>query len=115
MSAFPEGGELISEVVAIVGIKLDQAGKGIEGEIEIVQNGEGINDFETNEFGFGKFVLRPESGSTYSLKYNGMTYPVPEIRSSGVNMSARTTEDLFTLHINEQGVPEIKDYCIISH
>ena len=113
IQAFPEGGALIDGIVSILGVKMEQEGQGIEGEIEVYQDGESINSFDTNKYGFGKFVLKPEYGSEYKLSYEGLEFSLPEIQLRGVNIRSRTTKDLFTLYINEKGITDIKNYKVM--
>ena len=113
LQAFPEGGVLLSDVVSVVGIKLQRGNSGIEGEIELFQDGESVDLYETNKFGFGKIVFTPKQGSVYTIQYDDQDYTLPEPKSQGVNIRTRTTEDLFIISIDEKGVSDIAEYTAL--
>jgi hypothetical protein len=113
LQAFPEGGVMLSDVVSVVGIKLQRGNIGIEGEVEFFQDGESVDYYETNEYGFGKIVFAPEQGSTYTLQYEDLSYTLPTSQSQGVAMRTRTTEELIVVSIDEKGVPDITEYSAL--
>ena len=107
IAAYPEGGDLINGVVSNVGIKLQNGKNGIEGEVELFQDGESVDFYETNEYGFGNIVFTPEEGSTYMLQYDDVSATLPKAKTQGLSIRTRTTTDLFTIYIAEKRVPDI--------
>lgn len=110
VQAFPEGGELINDIASIVGVKMVKGGKGISGVLELLKNDKSIDEVETNEHGFGRFVIKPEAGSNYSLIYNDQPYELPEAKQDGVNIRVRTTTELFTIFFNAKDIPNLAEY-----
>ena len=113
LQAFPEGGDLINDVVSIIGVKLERGGKGFSGKIELLQDDQPIGSVDTNEYGFGRVVIKPQSGSRYVLNYNGEKHELPVAKDQGLNIGSRTTTELFTIYVNAKDVPDIVDYSAI--
>jgi len=113
LAAYPEGGDLLNGVVSNVGIKLQNGKNGIEEEVEFFQDGESVDFYETNEYGFGNIVFTPEEGSTYTLQHGEVSATLPKARSQGVSIRTRTTTDLFTIYIAEKRVPDIALHTVM--
>ncbi len=72
---FPEGGDLVQDLISRVAVKtMDASGRGIplKGEI-FTTNNEIVANVATNKNGLGQFSLQPKAGQTYIFKgeYNG--------------------------------------------
>lgn len=67
---FPEGGSMIEGVTGVVAFKaVDGSGKEIKANGSIISSrGDTISTFQSNALGLGSFMLKPEQGTTYSVK-----------------------------------------------
>jgi hypothetical protein len=92
---FPEGGNLVSDVLCKIGFKaIDSKGKGIDflGFV-INERGDTVARFRPFKFGLGNFLLKPQSNHTYKtviVSTEGKTIinkPLPEVYSNGYVMN----------------------------
>ena len=113
LQAFPEGGDLLNDIVSIAGVKLLNGNKGISGTLTLYEDDEPINDIETNEVGLGKFVLKPQQGSTYTIKYGEESYTLPKALDIGLHLRTRTTTEAITIYIDQRGVTNSPEHSIM--
>jgi hypothetical protein len=115
---FPEGGDLINNVVNRVAFKAKNTlGHGMEAEGVILdQNGNELVEFSTVHNGMGSFELEPKSGSVYTARVSvsgnrPQLVDLPAARNEGValrvsNVNGNIQIDLATgLSGNDQGYP----------
>ncbi len=114
LSAYPEGGSLIVDIPSVVGIKLESASKGIKGQVELLKNGFVQKTIETNEYGFAKLLLKPESNTTYALRHDGVSYEIPTALSSGIGIMTRTTEDFINVKVDYRSINKLSDYSLMA-
>ncbi|HUH34169.1 MAG TPA: hypothetical protein VLZ28_09445 [Daejeonella sp.] len=92
---FPEGGELINNVIGKVAFKAIQEkglGLGVKGEISD-NTGVVVSKVQSQHFGMGSFLLTPEPGKTYTANLvfdNGIkkSVPLPAAKSAGIALAA---------------------------
>lgn len=87
---FPEGGNLVDQLVSVIGFKaVDNQGKGTGASGTVVdESGKNIVSFRSAYSGMGRFNLKPESGHHYTavVKFSDGTaqnVPLPQIAGSG--------------------------------
>lgn len=110
---FPEGGNLVNEVVCKVGFKaVSSIGKGtdIEGVIEEIGTGV-ISEFKSEHLGMGVFNHFPKPNKQYvaKVKYGGkeLAFPLPKAYETGSvlsigNLLADNIKVTFTHHISPE-------------
>jgi len=113
IQAFPEGGHLLSDIVSIVGVKLLSGNKGIGGTLMLYEDDEPINDIQTNEVGLGKFVVKPQQGSIYTIKYGEKTHTLPTALDAGLHLRTRTTTEAISIYIDQRGVINSSEHSIM--
>ncbi len=90
---FPEGGYLIDEVPAVVGIETkDENGNPMAAKGVLYENNIQLAEFETNNDGLGKFSVRPSAANTYTVKLQTaeeVVYSLPTILNEGVTLSLK--------------------------
>lgn len=86
---FPEGGDLVTGLQSVMGLKItDGFGNGIilKGNI-IDEEGNGVNSFQTHEFGLGAVSITPKKDTRYyaDISVDGISYkiPVPKALDNG--------------------------------
>ncbi|MEM9674025.1 MAG: TonB-dependent receptor plug domain-containing protein [Bacteroidota bacterium] len=91
---FPEGGELVGDLVSMVGFKAtgpDGQGLAIKGRI-IDQWQREVTTFKSQQFGMGRFILKPSTGNAYRAEVEiagiPLTFPLPDVKSQGYTMRA---------------------------
>lgn len=66
---YPEGGNLVNGISGTVGWEAkDQRRSVMEVEALLFQNGQLIDTIQTNSYGIGRFVLKPQAGSIYQVR-----------------------------------------------
>lgn len=66
---YPEGGNMVNQLVSNVSWEVkDQQNRPISLKAFLFRNEKVIDTIETNSYGIGKFMLRPEIGLNYSVK-----------------------------------------------
>ena len=118
---FPEGGTLVYGIQNTIGIKItDNQGNEIttSGKIKD-QNNSSIQDFETYEFGLGKFAYLPKVGHTYyaSILINGeekkFALPVPE--NDGYVLNLVQHKEQITIRLSTTIPDGLKGALLIGH
>ncbi len=89
---FPEGGNMVDDLLAVVAFKAtDASGKPVEIN-GIIRSDDTvvIASFKSYHDGIGKFQFKPKAGKKYvaAIAFQGQTvfYPLPEAQSSGINL-----------------------------
>jgi hypothetical protein len=89
---FPEGGDLVGELMASVAVQsTDPDGRGVEVNGQVYDNlGNPSGSFVTGRFGLGRFMLNPDSGRQYYavVEVDGerMRFELPEVKSRGYTL-----------------------------
>lgn len=117
---FPEGGNLVSGLQNTMGVKItDKTGKGLAFSGRIVdQAGAVSQQFETYEFGLGKFTYEPESGKRYFAILDGKTpkkYPLPSPMSKGYVLHVRNTKEHITIRVESNLTSGLQNTLLIGH
>ena len=110
---FPEGGNLVNEVVCKVGFKaVNSSGKGIDIEGVIEEIGTGVvSEFKSEHLGMGVFnhYAKPNKQYIAKVKYGGkeLTFPLPKAYETGSvlsigNLLADNIKVTFTHHISPE-------------
>lgn len=118
---YPEGGNLVYGIQNTMGIKVtDTQGNEIATSGKIIdQNNTLIKDFETHEFGLGKFSYLPEIGSSYyaSVNVNGQekkfALPIPEKEGYVLNVVQNTEQ--ITIKVTSNIADALKGALLIGH
>lgn len=91
---YPEGGQLVEGLESTVGCHItDPEGNGLIAYGAVVKNGnDTISRFGTSAHGFGRFLLRPDPGASYSVYISSSggrtgTYPLAAASRSGYVLS----------------------------
>jgi hypothetical protein len=92
---FPEGGNLVSGIASIVGVKAtDQYGKSVNFKGAVLnQKNDTLVRFQALKFGIGHFAFKPESGVVYhaviTVGGKKMTEDLPTINTTGYVMNLK--------------------------
>ncbi|MES2828647.1 MAG: TonB-dependent receptor plug domain-containing protein [Bacteroidota bacterium] len=116
---FPEGGNLVENIPAKVGIKITNSdGLGENAEGIIVDNaGQEIVKFDVSHFGLGNLIVNPEPGKTYTAKIKFKdgsegSYNLPKAITDGYGLSVKNNENDIQVRImlskNMVGKGELK-------
>lgn len=108
----PEGGNLLSgieQTIAYKAIGISGLGVDVKGDV-LDQSGKTVTSFVSTHIGMGKFSFIPVSGNTYTARimYNGenYTYPIPEVESSGWNISVERIPQNFEITVHSLDIPQ---------
>ncbi|TCC98348.1 hypothetical protein [Pedobacter hiemivivus] len=89
---YPEGGNLINGILGRVGVEVkDQQLAVVSLKAQLYKNDTVIDTIETDSYGIGSFLLKPEKGSSYRIKllHSGFTdtsYLLPPILDKGIGI-----------------------------
>lgn len=89
---FPEGGELIGGIPALVAFKaIGPNGRHVDVKGNIYDSsGKKVNDFKSSHLGMGNLILAPGKDMSYYALISGdgkeHKYPLPEVKSEGYSM-----------------------------
>ncbi|QKJ29753.1 hypothetical protein HQ865_08270 [Mucilaginibacter mali] len=103
---FPEGGSLVNDISAIVGVKAEDAsGKGIAVSGPVLSaTGDTIARFACDSLGMGLFAIVPVAGQKYhtSLKYKGQAVQaaLPDALGSGLSLKVAKRDTLIYITIS---------------
>jgi hypothetical protein len=118
---FPEGGTLVYGIQNTMGIKItDTQGNEIATSVKIIdQNNTLIKDFETHEFGLGKFSYLPDTGNSYyaSVTLNGLEkkYPLPLPENKGYGLNLVQNAEQITVRVASNITNGLKGVLLIGH
>jgi hypothetical protein len=115
IALFPEGGNIINDMVNIVGVKItdcNQKGIKISDGIVIDSKSNEISRFQTNHLGNGIFYINPDIKETYILKIKSdklnISKPLPSTQETGIVISYNNNLNgqnlLINVKTNEKGV-----------
>ena len=115
ITLFPEGGNIINDMINIVGVKITDCNqKGIKISDGIVMDSKSneISRFQTNHLGNGIFYINPVINETYFLKIKSdklnISKPLPSIQETGIVISYNNNLNgqnlLINVKTNEKGV-----------
>ena len=115
ITLFPEGGNIINDMVNIVGVKITDCNqKGIKISDGIVMDSKSneISRFQTNHLGNGIFYINPDIKETYFLKIKSdklnISKPLPSTQETGIVISYNNNLNgqnlLINVKTNEKGV-----------
>lgn len=124
----PEGGTLVSDVPATVGVKVEnRSGQGVEkfkGYL-VESKGDTVASFETNMFGLARFNFLPRKEGTYSTSLidsegRMRQFFLPEIEERGIGINVKRLSEnkiQITLGMNPLTRSEIgeKTYSLLFH
>ncbi len=99
---FPEGGDLINEMITKVGFKaVDISGKGkqVQGKI-FNSNGERIKNFKSNALGMGFFVFEPKLKEEYYALVGDQRFDFPKVLETGAHLAVKRSKDKIILEVN---------------
>ena len=128
IQVLPESGHLLAETFNVVGvIAKDQLGFRIPNlEFDVLNDKDEIlSSSKLNNFGIGKFLLKPLKGEIYRLEYfynnQKLSYEIPKAESLGIilSVSEATTPNSIALTIktNDTGFNQFgdKQYKLLIH
>ena len=115
ITLFPEGGNIINDMVNIVGVKITDCNqKGIKISDGIVMDSKSneISRFQTNHLGNGIFYINPDIKETYTLRIKSdklnISKPLPSTQETGIVISYNNNLNgqnlLINVKTNEKGV-----------
>ena len=115
ITLFPEGGNIINDMINIVGVKITDCNqKGIKISDGIVMNSKSneISRFQTNHLGNGIFYINPDIKETYTLRIKSdklnISKPLPSTQETGIVISYNNNLNgqnlLINVKTNEKGV-----------
>ncbi|MCP9198563.1 hypothetical protein MKO06_01495 [Gramella sp. GC03-9] len=107
LQLLPEGGHLLMEVINTVGVKLiDDSGRGVSFENARIldEAGNVISNFDSNDFGIGKFSYSPLKGKSYKIELTTATGDVlsqqlPSAEGKGISLSSVQRDDDFLVYV----------------
>lgn len=114
----PEGGHLVADVQNSVGVIIkDGLGFGVPNSKGILVDTDNnlIIDFQTNEFGIGKFSFLPESNKSYKVlldtEHGQQSFPLEQAKTSGIALTLNDLNDKVALsfRVNESTLKQIQD------
>ncbi len=130
IQALPEGGQMLADVLNTIGIIVkNEKGLGnfngaenLEGEV-VDANGTSLTKFKLNQFGIGRFSLKPTLGQTYTIKMmiGDKQYQkiIENLKPKGVSISLSAIKDGVALKIstNKETLPELSNrfFKILIH
>lgn len=115
ITLFPEGGNIINDMINIVGVKITDCNqKGIKISDGIVMDSKSneISRFQTNHLGNGIFYINPDIKETYILKIKSdklnISKPLPSTQETGIVISYNNNLNgqnlLINVKTNEKGI-----------
>jgi hypothetical protein len=113
---YPEGGEMISNVVNRVAFKMvDALGRGVDAEGVVIDgSGRELIHFNTIHAGMGSFEIIPESGSVYRARVlkdgRPVVFNLPPARNEGVALRIDREENSLQIGISSGLSPGDKGY-----
>jgi len=120
---FPEGGELVDGLVSMVAFKAtgpDGLGLAVRGRI-VDQNQQLAATFKSQQFGMGRFILKPLANSTYRAEIEvagvPLTFTLPEVQEQGYTMRATPrylSEDIRVI-VESKSNKGVEDGVLIGH
>lgn len=117
---YPEGGQLVNDLMSIVAVKVSIKNKGIKTEGKIInQRSEVIKEFNTNAFGMGRFTFQPSKEEEYRvvLNFNNGKFPFSfhPIADTGYTMSVRESSGNYMVAVQGKGINTLKGSTILAH
>jgi len=118
---FPEGGNLVYGIQGTMGIKItDTKGNEILTRGRIIdQNNTNIQQFETFEYGLGKFTYLPETGNTYyaSIVVDGQEkkYALPLPERNGYVLNLVHSREQITIKVTSNIPDGLKGSLLVGH
>ncbi len=103
---YPEGGSLVSGLSSKVAWEVkDQQNQPVALKAFLFKNQEVIDTIETSSYGIGKFMLKPQIGTTYTVKLihsnlADSTYYLPKATDEGLTLMLQNAIAEDTLRIN---------------
>ncbi|MUP44415.1 hypothetical protein E0K83_01475 [Gramella sp. BOM4] len=118
LQLLPEGGHLLMEAINTVGVKLiDDTGRGvsfIDARI-LDENNNVLSNFNSNEYGLGKFSISPLKGKSYRIELTTATgdklvQEMPKAEAKGISLSSVQRDDDYLVYVrtNEDTRKEIE-------
>lgn len=121
MQFFPEGGQLIEDLVNYVAFKImraDGTGINLNGFIQD-QQGNTLVEFTSLKMGMGKFPLIPKTDQTYQavVSYNGKSYTflLPSAKSTGHVMQLKHRPEQIDILITNNASQTTEALSLIGH
>ena len=122
----PEGGHLVSDTENTIGVVIkDTLGYGVPDITGRVLNtkGEIVSNFKTNHVGIGKFLLRHDNQSSYSVEIDFrnriQTFDLNAAEQKGLNLTLNqmSSKVILIFNTNTQTLPIIKNkpYTLFIH
>ncbi len=117
---YPEGGNMVSQLVSNISWEVkDQQNRPIALKAFLLKNKTVIDTIETNSYGIGKFMLRPELTANYSVKliHSGLvdsTYNLPPALEKGLVLTLKEAFVGDTLRINLKST-ETRNLTFLVH
>jgi hypothetical protein len=118
---FPEGGNLVSGIASILGIKItDNKGNGIALKGKIFDdNNNLVSVFKSHEFGLGKAVFTPKVNRKYFAKITvnnkTETYPLPNASQTGYVLRVRNLGESLELDVTTNLTEGLKETMLVGH
>lgn len=118
---FPEGGTLVSGLENTMGVKaVAKNGKGVSISGKIVDDSDTtIKQFETYEFGLGKFSYQPKKGKPYyavlALTGQEKKYLLPTAMAEGHILHIRNTKEDLSVRVESNIENGIGDGLLVGH
>ncbi|TLP78774.1 hypothetical protein [Maribacter sp. ACAM166] len=118
---FPEGGDLVTGVSGVLGIKaLDSRGVGqaLKGSIHST-NGDLVAEFETAEFGLGKVNIIPKKNTDYYARINkgneDRRFNLPVAKAAGYSLNIKNWKDNLLLQVTTTKGNSLEGTLLIGH
>lgn len=121
ISFYPEGGNLVSGIPSILGIKVtDSKGNGIALQGEIIdEENHIISLFESYEFGLGRGYFTPDINKKHyaSILVNGKEekYPLPDVTGKGYTLSTQNYGEYVVLNVESNIENGLDGTMLIGH
>lgn len=121
ISFFPEGGDLVSGLISVIGIKATTAkGNGIALKGDILdESDQVVSTFETYDLGLGKGTFIPDINKNHRARVivNGKEeiYPLPIPVAKGYTLSSRDTDNFLVIDLATNVEEGLNGSMLVGH
>lgn len=118
---FPEGGDLVSDIESVLGIKItDEKGNGLALEGKIFnQNGALVSVFKSYEFGLGRtsFKVLPDMNYYLQIQIDGnfTNYPIPAPLSKGYALRVLNMGKYLKIRVATNSADGLEGAVLLGH
>ncbi|GAB5523939.1 MAG: hypothetical protein Roseis2KO_18110 [Roseivirga sp.] len=113
---YPEGGQVIAGITNRIAIKTDEA---MAGKTLLLLDGdkEEIDEIEIDERGYGLFILKHQTGESYTLTYNNQSFELPRAIEQGVGLvlNNHSYPDLARLTLRKKPGSSLDKVTVLVH